>query len=318
MEGDGAAHMGSTATVGGVPVGINIYEVDSSAYDGSYDVDEAAAREWGKKRHVLYAPGRRNEKVPPDGTVSGVVTSTRLTKTGLGDSALIVVIRELKVDLPGLTRKAVAAAAPAGSGPTSRPAGAATKPAATAVLRSSGEIFNKLPKELMPTPREGWDKFTLPKVQDWLKENTIGSQVEAGVYLSRISVTLNKGAEASRRWQVTVVGTASGKTSVVGGVPVSMSVSGAHGIEFHESFDVDEATARQWQKKQEAVLRERDAPRKANQPVDGTASGTVAFAEVRISGRGRYDLFVEVKEMNLSLAGLTNKADPAGAVKPRP
>jgi len=65
------------------------------------------------------------------------------------------------------------------------------KEAPTPSLTNVRLIFKDLPRELSPHPREGWDKYTKPKVLKWLTETWVGRKVHLTRRLHSVSVRDN-------------------------------------------------------------------------------------------------------------------------------
>lgn len=92
--------------------------------------------------------------------------------------------------------------------PSTRAAGGSPK------VQEGGKVYvsvldalNKLPPELRPTNDGTWDKFTLPKVEDWLDKNFLGESVDFKLTISNCKARkhpFEKDKDGNPLWQVTV------------------------------------------------------------------------------------------------------------------
>lgn len=72
-------------------------------------------------------------------------------------------------------------------------------------LSNVREVFKDLPGELSPHPREGWDKYALPKVKAWLDLVWVGRPVQMTRRLASADVKPNPASSsAADRWIVTL------------------------------------------------------------------------------------------------------------------
>jgi len=281
-----------------------------------FDVDESTARLWQKKKEELHKAylNITAETIalnsPTSGTATGAVGSIEVGQTEIGGTAFLIRLDPITIDIPGLTNKDVQTVAPtptnAGERKELQPS---TRPAPT--FRSVGELLAKLPKELQPV-RGQWDKFTLVKVQDWLGQNILGSNVEGTIYIDNISVDPNAGAEPGHRWRVSVSGLMEMKPATIGGCVVGGPADGY----LREHFDVDDATAKQWQNKKDAMMRRVQVGAQSNPKiVGGTATGAISSVNIDWRGNKEYRMQLVLEGMAIDIPGLTPKPPPAAPVR---
>ena len=295
-----------TASVKGIVLRSFVCHPDLSDVVEVFEVNEVTARNWQNKKKELIRAGQ--ELPALDGKASGVVQKAEIR--GLGNNNLNrreVFLLTLQLDdmvavIPGLS---TTPAGPADAGvprPPNQPAqknaadkgNAAKTPLVT--YKALSEVLSKFPKELSPTQNDGWDKFTLPKVQDWLDTNVVGSKLEAEPQLIKIGVEPREGSDPNHKWSVTVSLDANIKTARVGRIVIASDVSGPAWAGELE-WDVDEATAKMWQKKSNA-----------HAPSGGKVSGTISSITITPT-RGGYLLNFQLDDLVIDLPGLTRKSD---------
>lgn len=66
--------------------------------------------------------------------------------------------------------------------------------------RRTIEFLRELPKELQPHPANGWDKYTSPRVSQWLRENLAGKQFSAVYAVKHVHTS----RRADNKWQIMI------------------------------------------------------------------------------------------------------------------
>jgi len=182
------------------------------------------------------------ERVKVSNEARGVNDRLRMAKAGLPDVAAALKRATAELDSanrdyeqvlakwPGVVKEAVPVGIPA---------------AAPTTIATPQQMLATMPRELqLPTAK--WDKFDLPKVNEWLDNNMSGSRIEFPVTIERFSVS-------GPPWRVTVTYArpipplrirAAGRDIVYRVFPASSAYSfGSY------EFECDEAAARVFDKK---------------------------------------------------------------------
>jgi hypothetical protein len=194
---------------------------------------------------------------------------------------------------------------------------------ANAPTRSVADLFEKLPAELRPT-KEGWNGATLPKVEDWIRQNVVGRRVEATVTLTNIEIVSTRRIEAEQAWRVTARARTYLKPAVVGAARIESPVTGKDGKDVAIDFTTDEATARKWQRKLESMRNEFTRTQRPPSSADGTASGSirsfVISRETLTEPGGKsstgYRIRFELDALDLVFKDLPTKSSPPPEKKP--
>jgi len=63
---------------------------------------------------------------------------------------------------------------------------------------SAVDILKALPDDLQPKAPDGWDKFTVTKVVEWMQKNPIGEPFEAKVKVQNVDVRQNPAARVNK------------------------------------------------------------------------------------------------------------------------
>ncbi len=116
------------------------------------------------------------------------------------------------------------------------------------VYGSAMEMLRDLPVAARPSPKDGWDSFTLPAAKDWLDKNVTGNRFESMVTLKSIEIRRKnqyEGPAGSPPWRVTL--STKSEQFKFGSATLDQIVTGASGMaRFH--IDGDEAFAKSAEK----------------------------------------------------------------------
>src|SRR5665213_1268612 len=277
--------------------------LDIVPIQGVFHVSEATKKTWEKKREAL-------ERRPLDGTITGTIAAVRIDVNNTRNGYDF----HIEVAQPAMSISGV------GDDRITRVPGANVAPARPVPLeitfKAMSEVLSKLPKELQPTTDDGWDKFTLPKVREWLTANVVGSKFEAEAYLLGIAVDPVAGADSDHNWRVAVAVGANIKSATMNGIVLSSSITGPAWATKLE-WDVNEATARVWQKKSDAIKQALAGAGKLNliKP-DGIVRGTSSSITVtpvggnETSHLSEYRISFHIEDMEIEIAGLTKISGP--------
>lgn len=76
------------------------------------------------------------------------------------------------------------------------------KPKHSAEVLSLDSLMDRIPKEFTVSKDEGWDKFTMPKVQKWVQENLCGKRGRVNVYMLQCNVAQDRSDPKPDEWIV--------------------------------------------------------------------------------------------------------------------
>jgi hypothetical protein len=103
------------------------------------------------------------------------------------------------------------------------------------VYSSAMEMLRELPVAARPTPKDGWDAFTLPVAKDWLEKNVTGNRFESLITVGSIKIRRkqpHETAQGSPPWRVTI--SAQNEQFKFGSATLSQGVFGGN-----EGFIID-------------------------------------------------------------------------------